>query len=52
MANFVTLTCPSCGGKLEITEDVEKFACGNCGNEHIVNRRGNVNIPFSCNSSN
>jgi len=38
MAKFVTLSCPTCGGKLEITEDVDRFACGHCGNEHIVKR--------------
>ena len=40
MADFVTLTCPSCGGKLEITNDVERFACAHCGQEHIVKRSG------------
>jgi outer membrane murein-binding lipoprotein Lpp len=42
MAKFVTLSCPTCGGKLEITEDIDRFACGNCGNEHIVIRRGGI----------
>ena len=42
MADFVTLSCPSCGGKLEITKDVERFACANCGREHIVNRSGGI----------
>jgi DNA-directed RNA polymerase subunit RPC12/RpoP len=42
MADFVTLTCPSCGSKLEITNDVERFACGHCGNEHIVKRSGGI----------
>ena len=40
MPEFVTLTCPSCGGKLEITEDIERFACANCGKEHLVKRGG------------
>ena len=40
MPEFVTLTCPSCGGKLEITEDIERFACANCGTEHLVKRGG------------
>jgi hypothetical protein len=38
MRNYVSLTCPNCGGKLEITEEIERFACSHCGNEHIVNR--------------
>jgi hypothetical protein len=42
MADFVTLTCPTCGGKLQITNDVERFACGYCGNEHIVKRSGGI----------
>ena len=42
MADFVTLSCPSCGGKLTITNDIERFACAHCGNEHVVNRSGYV----------
>lgn len=38
--DFITLACPSCGGKLEITNDIERFACGHCGREHIVKRSG------------
>jgi predicted RNA-binding Zn-ribbon protein involved in translation (DUF1610 family) len=37
---FITLSCPSCGGKLQITNDMNRFACGHCGNEHIVRRSG------------
>jgi predicted RNA-binding Zn-ribbon protein involved in translation (DUF1610 family) len=40
MSEFITLTCPSCGGKLQITNSVERFACANCGNEHLVKRQG------------
>lgn len=42
MADFVTLTCPSCGGKLEITKDIDRFACAHCGNEQIVKRSGGI----------
>lgn len=42
MAEFVTLSCPSCGGKLQITNDIERFACGYCGKEHIVKRGGGI----------
>jgi sensor histidine kinase YesM len=42
MADYVSLTCPSCGGKLNITSDIERFACGHCGNEHIVKRGGGI----------
>ncbi len=40
--DFVTLTCPTCGGKLKITSDINRFACGHCGNEHIVKREGGL----------
>ncbi|MFH1918629.1 MAG: GYF domain-containing protein [Planctomycetota bacterium] len=39
---FVTLTCPTCSGKLEVTNDVDRFACGYCGNEHMVMRSGGI----------
>jgi len=26
MDNFITLTCPTRGGKLQITSDIERFA--------------------------
>jgi len=42
MPDFFTLSCPTCGGKLQITNDIERFACGNCGNEHLVHRSGGI----------
>jgi hypothetical protein len=36
MPDFITLSCPSCGGKLQITKDIQRFACAYCGQEHIV----------------
>jgi DNA-directed RNA polymerase subunit RPC12/RpoP len=42
VAEIIKLACPSCGAKLELTEDVERFACSHCGNEHIVVRRGGI----------
>ena len=38
MTDFVSLTCPSCGGRLKITKEIERFACAYCGAEHIVKR--------------
>ena len=38
MGDFITLTCPSCGGKLQITSDINRFACAFCGIEHLVKR--------------
>ena len=46
MADFVTLTCPSCGGKLQLTPDLNRFACAYCGHEHVV-RRGVVVVSLS-----
>lgn len=42
MADFVSLSCPSCGAKLQISKDLDRFACSYCGNEHIVKRDGGV----------
>ena len=42
MSDITNLTCPSCGGKLQITPDIDRFACGHCGNEHIVKRGGGI----------
>ena len=45
MADFVTLSCPSCGNKLKITEDLDRFACIACGNEHMIIRgEGTISI--------
>ncbi len=37
---FIPLTCQNCGGKLDVYDDMERFACGYCGAEMIVQRRG------------
>jgi len=42
MPDFITLTCPSCGGKLQVTQDIDRFACSFCGTEHIVRRSGGI----------
>jgi hypothetical protein len=36
MADLITLNCPTCGGNLQVTNDVERFVCAHCGNAHIV----------------
>jgi ribosomal protein S27AE len=38
--HFIKLSCPNCGGDLEIYDDVDRFACGNCGAATEVQRRG------------
>jgi len=40
--DIVTLLCPACGGKLQITNDLERFACMYCGSEHMVRRSGGL----------
>jgi hypothetical protein len=42
MAEFVTLSCPSCGAKLKIENNLKLFACSHCGNEHMVKRTEGV----------
>ena len=37
---MVSLKCANYGGDLEIYGDMERFACGYCGSEQIVERRG------------
>lgn len=36
MSDFITLTCPSCGGKMEIPQESPRYRCMYCGNEHIL----------------
>lgn len=42
MPDFVTLSCPTCGGTLRITDEIDRFACAHCGNEHQVRRGGGI----------
>lgn len=41
-SDFITLTCPQCNAKLQITDDIDRFACRFCGTEHIVRRSGGI----------
>ncbi len=36
MSNFVSLVCPSCGGKLKVSPNATVLKCQHCGNEHMV----------------
>ena len=43
MNDFITLVCPTCGGKLNISSNTTSLVCQNCGNEHLVRREaGNI----------
>ena len=38
--SFIKLSCTNCGAKLDIYDDMQLFACGHCGAEMEVQRRG------------
>jgi hypothetical protein len=42
MPDLITISYPSCGNKLQITNNADRFACAACGNEHIENRSGDI----------
>lgn len=43
-AGFITLSCRSCGAKLEIDETMDRFVCAHCGTEMVAERRGGAVI--------
>lgn len=42
MADSVSLSCPSCGEKLRIGPEIDRFACCRCGSEYVVRRGGGI----------
>ena len=38
--HYITLNCANCAAKLDVYDDIERFACGSCGTEIEVQRRG------------
>jgi ribosomal protein S27E len=38
--HFIKLNCANCGAKLDVYDDMDRFACGFCGTELIAQRRG------------
>ena len=42
MPDFVSLTCPGCGTRLTVPNEIERFACGSCGIELVVRRGGGI----------
>ncbi len=42
--HFIKLKCENCGAELEVYDDMERFACGHCGTEIAVERRGGTVI--------
>ncbi len=41
---FIPLSCQNCGGKLEVYEDMTRFACAHCGSEMVAEHRGSTVI--------
>ena len=40
--HFINLNCANCGAKVDVYDDLDRFACGYCGTESMVQRRGTV----------
>jgi ribosomal protein S27E len=38
--HFIKLKCENCGSGLDVYDDMDRFACGYCGTEMAVQRRG------------
>ncbi|MEA3438956.1 MAG: hypothetical protein U9R58_01610 [Chloroflexota bacterium] len=38
MSDFITLQCPSCGGKLDVGASALSLKCKHCGAEHMIRR--------------
>lgn len=38
MSDFITMSCPSCGGKLSILPNALTLVCQHCGSEHIIRK--------------
>ena len=43
--DFITLACPTCGGKLNFSSNTTSLICPSCGNEHLV-RHDATNITL------
>ena len=42
MTEFIAFECGSCGGKLQIEGNRERFACSYCGKEYVTKRAGDA----------
>lgn len=38
MNDFITMSCPSCGGNLSISPNTPTLVCQHCGTEHMIRR--------------
>jgi hypothetical protein len=39
---MIVLSCQKCGASLQVTDDLEIFACAHCGTSHRVDRGGGI----------
>ncbi len=42
LGELVTLTCPTCGARLQITQGSTRYVCDHCGNEYVVRSNGDA----------
>ena len=42
MSDLITLTCPSCGGKLQVNPNASMLVCEHCGTEHMIHKEGDA----------
>ncbi|MCC6146797.1 MAG: hypothetical protein IT308_04445 [Anaerolineaceae bacterium] len=40
--DFISLSCPNCGGTLRVTEEKERYTCPHCGQEHLLRVRAGL----------
>jgi len=50
-AHFISLNCASCGGILEVYDDMERFACGYCGTDIAVQRQDGTTMLIGANKA-
>lgn len=36
MNDFIAMSCPSCGGQLQVRKDMQKYFCMYCGSELVL----------------
>lgn len=41
-ADFISLSCPNCGGTLQVTEEKARYVCPHCGQEHLLRVRAGL----------
>ncbi|MBN2386216.1 MAG: hypothetical protein JXB85_04295 [Anaerolineales bacterium] len=44
MPDLISLTCPSCGGKLKVSKNASSLTCQHCGNDHLVKREADGGV--------